>query len=173
MLNAIESWLMQSHVNAYPGEWWASKHIVTIGKRIVQYRADYRFDKHLLLTKHPTIIDRIRAGFAYARYMTLQGHNALIEVSADALFINCYFLQKKDATAFASAIHFPRYLVALIKRSWQEAYSLIRHQTSSGTSTYLLMAITLEVFFHAEIGEWIQTEDIDLAPPTEEELGQA
>lgn len=171
MLDALEGWTVQSLVDHYP-EWWATKHIVAIGKRIVQHRADYRFDKQLILTKHPTIIDRIRAGYAYARHKVLQGHIALIEVSADALFINCYFLNKNDATAFASTIHFPRYFIALVKRAWQEAYSLIRHQTDSGTSTYVLMAITLEVLFHDQIGEWIQTEDVVLAPPNDEEYSQ-
>lgn len=168
MLNALEQKLLQSLGDNYP-DWWASKHIVNIGKRLVQHRADYRFDKRLILTKHPTIIDRIRAGYAYSRHMTLQGNNYLVDATADALFINCYFLQKDDATAFASAIHFPRYLIALGKRTWQEVYSLIRHQTDHGTSTYLLMAITLEVFFHDQIGDWIQTEDVILS---DEELSQ-
>ena len=171
MLDAAETFIVQQLVDNYP-EWWATKHIVAIGKRIVQRRVDYRFDKRLILTKHPTIFDRIRAGYAYARYMTLQGHNALIETSANALFIHCFFLQKEEATAFASAIHFPRYFIALVKRAWQEVFSLIRHQTDHGTSTYLLMAITLEVFYHDQIGAWIQTEDVVLAPPTEEELSQ-
>lgn len=162
MLDALEQWTVQSLVDHYP-EWWATKYIVAIGKRIVQRRADYRFDKHLLLTKRPTILDRIRAGYAYARYMTLQGHIALIEVSADALFINCYFLKKEEATAFATAIHFPRYFIALVKRAWQEIFSLIFYQTDHGTSTYLLMAITLEVFFHDQIGDWIQKEEVVLS----------
>jgi len=168
MNDAFEQWTIQSLVDHYP-EWWASKHIVNIGKRIVQHRADYRFDKRLILTKLPTIIDRIRAGYAYARYITLQGNTYLVEATADALFINCFFLKKDDATAFASAIHFPRYLIALVKRAWQEVYSLIRHQTDSGTSTYVLMAITLEVFYHEQLGEWIQTEDVVLS---DEELSQ-
>ena len=168
MLNALEQKLLQSLGDNYP-DWWATKHVVNIGKRLVQHRADYRFDKRLILTKHPTIIDRIRAGYAYARYMTLQGNNYLVDATADALFINCYFLQKDDSIAFASAIHFPRYLSALVKRAWQELYSLIRHQTDSGTSTYVLMAITLEVFFHDQIGEWIQKEDVVLS---DEELSQ-
>jgi len=168
MLNALEQKLLQSLADNYP-DWWASKHIVNIGKQLVQHRADYRFDKRLILTKHPTIIDRIRAGYAYARYMTLQGNNYLVDATADALFINCYFLQKDDSIAFASAIHFPRYFFALVKRAWQEAYSLIRHQTDSGTSTYVLMAITLEVFYHEQLGEWIQKEDVVLS---DEELSQ-
>lgn len=168
MLDALEGWTVQSLVDHYP-KWWATKYIVHIGKQIIQRRADYRFDKRLILTKHPTIFDRIRAGFAYARCMTLQGHNALVEVSADALYVNCYFLQKAEATAFASAIHFPRYFIALVKRAWQEIFSLIRHQIDHGTSTYLLMSITLEVFYHDQIGEWIQTEDVVLS---DEELSQ-
>jgi hypothetical protein len=168
MLNALEQKLLQSLAENYP-DWWASKHIVNIGKRLVQHRADYRFDKRLILTKHPTIIDRIRAGYAYARYMTLQGNNYLVDATADALYINCYFLQKDDSIAFASAIHFPRYFFELVKRGWKEAYSLIRHQTDSGTSTYVLMAITLEVFYHEQLGEWIQKEDVVLS---DEELSQ-
>ncbi len=171
MLDALEGWTVQSLVDHYP-EWWATKHIVAIGKRIVQRRADYRFDKRLILTQHPTIIDRIRAGCAYARYITLQGHNALIETSSNALFIHCYFLKKEEATAFTSVLHYPRYLLALVKRAWQEVFSLVIHRKDHGTSTYLLMAITLEVFFHDQIGDWIQKNDIDLAPPTEEELSQ-
>lgn len=168
MLNVLEQKLLQSLGDNYP-DWWASKHIVNIGKRLVQHRADYRFDKRLILTKHPTIIDRIRAGYAYARHITLQGNNYLVDATADALFINCYFLQKDDSIAFASAIHFPRYLIALVKSAWQEVFSLILHQTDSGTSTYVLMAITLEVFYHEQLGEWIQTEDVVLS---DEELSQ-
>jgi len=168
MLNAFEQKLLQSLADNYP-DWWASKHIVNIGKRLVQHRADYRFDKRLILTKHPTIIDRIRAGYAYARYMTLQGNTYLVDATADALFINCYFLQKDEAIAFATAIHFPRYFFELVKRGWKEAYSLIRYQIDHGTSTYLLMAIVLEVAFHNEIGEWINTTDVIIA---DEELSQ-
>ncbi|PKL23841.1 MAG: hypothetical protein CVV47_13615 [Spirochaetae bacterium HGW-Spirochaetae-3] len=168
MLNALEQKLLQSLAENYP-DWWASKHIVNIGKRLVQHRADYRFDKRLILTKHPTIIDRIRAGYASARFMTLQGNTYLVEATTDALFINCYFLSKNDAIAFATAIHYPRYLVALLKRTWQEVFSLVFHQTDHGTSTYLLMAITLEVFFHEQLGEWIQTENVVLS---DEELSQ-
>lgn len=171
MLDAFERWTVQSLVDQYP-EWWATKYLVNIGKRIVQRRADYRFDKQLILTKHPTILDRIRAGFAYARIMAIKENEMLSEATTHALFINCFFVQKDEATAFASAIHFPRYLVALIKRAWQEVFSLILHQTDSGTSTYVLMAITLEVLFHDQIGEWIHTEDVVLAPPNDEEYSQ-
>lgn len=168
MLDAAETFIVQQLVDHYP-DWWATKHIVAIGKRIVQLRADYRFDKRLILTKHPTIIHRIRAGYTYARYQTLQGHNTLIETSADALFVHCYFIHKKEATAFSSAIHFPRYFFALIKRTWQEVSSLVFNRTDHGTSTYLLMAIVLEVAFHNEIGDWINTEDLIIA---DDELSQ-
>lgn len=172
MLDALEGWTVQSLVDHYP-EWWATKYFVKIGRRIVQRRADYRFDKRLILTKHPTILDRIRAGCAYARYNTLQGHNSLIETSADALFVHCYFIHKPEAIAFASAIHFPRYFLALVKRAWQEVSSLVFHRKDHGTSTYLLMAITLEVFYHDQIGAWIQTEDVTLDSSSDDELSQA
>ncbi len=171
MLDAVEKWSVQSLVDYYP-QWWATKHIVSLGQRFIQQRVSYRFDKRLILTKHPTILDRIKAGYAYARYMTLQGNQYLIEATADALFINTYFLNKRDAIAFATSIHYPRYLVALWKQAWQEIISLLFHQTDSGTPTYLLMAVTLEVLYHVDGDEWIQTENIDLAPPTEEELSQ-
>ena len=166
MVDAIEKWLAQCLVDNYP-EWWATKHIVSFGQRIIQRRANYRFDKRLILTKHPTILDRIRSGYAYARFMTLQGNQRLIEATADSLYIYCYFLQRQDALAFATAIHFPRYLVALWKRAWQEIIHLVFHQTDSGTSTYLLIAITLEAIYHEQIGDWIQVDDVDLTPPTE------
>jgi hypothetical protein len=171
MLDALEKWSVQSLVDAYP-EWRATRYYVALGNRIIQRRISYRFDKRLILTKHPTILDRIKAGFSYARYMTLQGNQALIDATADALFVHCYFLEKYDALAFATTVHYPRYLKALWKQAWEDITSLVFHRTDSGTSTYLLMAITLEVFFHDQIGDWIQTEDVDLAPATEEELSQ-
>jgi hypothetical protein len=169
MVDALEKWSVQSLVDNYP-EWWATRHIVAFGQRFIQRRASYRFDKRLILTKHPTILDRIRSGYTYARYMTLQGNQRLIEATADSLYIYCYFLQRQDALAFATAIHVPRYLVALWKRAWQEIIHLLFSQTDSGTSTYLLMAITLEVIYHDQIGDWINTEDVVLTPPTDEEL---
>jgi hypothetical protein len=171
MLDAVEKWSVQSLIDNYP-EWWATEHVVSFGQRIIERRADYRFDKRLILTKHPTILDRIRSGYAYARYMSLHGNNYLVDATADALFVNCYFLNKNDALSFATAIHYPRYLVALCKQAWQEISSLVLHRKASGTSTYLLMAITLEVFFHDQIGGWINTEAVVLAPPSEEELSQ-
>lgn len=171
MVDALERWSVQSLVDNYP-EWWATKHLIAVGQRIIQRRGFYRFDKRLIMTKHPTFLDRIRAGFAYARYMTLQGNQALIEATADALFVHCYFLDKRDALAFTTAVHFPRYLKALWKQAWEEIISLVFHHTDSGTTTYLLMAVTLEVLHHIDGDEWIQTEDIDLAPSTEEELSQ-
>ena len=171
MVDALEKWLLQSLADNYP-EWRATRYFVALGNRIIQRRTSYRFDKRLIQTKHPSIIDRIRAGFAYARYMTLQANQALIESTADALFVHCYFLNKNDALAFATAVHYPRYLKALLKQAWQEITSLVFHHTDSGTSTYLLMAITLEVFYHDQIGDWINTEDVVLTPPTEKELSQ-
>jgi len=171
MVDAVEQRLFQSLIDNYP-QWWATKHIVSIGKTIIQRRADYRFDKRLILTKHPTVIHRILAGYTYARYMTLQVNQSLVEATADALFINCYFQDKGDALAFATAIHFPRYLIALWKQAWQEVTSLIFHRIASGASTYLLMAITLEVFYHDQVGDWINTEDVVLDQPSDEELSQ-
>lgn len=171
MVDALERWSIKSLADNYP-EWWATKYFVALGNKIIQRREDYRFDKRLIMTKHPSIIDRIRAGYAYARYMSLQGHQALVEATADALFVHCYFLEKNDSLAFVTAIHFPRYLKALWKQAWQEIISLVFHRTDSGTSTYLLMAITLEVFYHDQIGVWINTEDVVLTPPTAEELSQ-
>lgn len=171
MVYAVEKWLLQSLVDNYP-EWWTTKHVISFGRRIIQRRTSYRFDKRLILTKHPTILDRIRSGYAYARYMTLQGNQALVEATADALFVHCYFSEKNDALAFATAIHYPRYLKALWKQAWEEIISLVFHRTDSGTSTYLLMAITLEVFFHDQIGDWINTDDVVLTPPSDEELSQ-
>jgi hypothetical protein len=161
MLNALEQKLLQSLADNYP-DWWATKYLVSFGKIIRRRNETYRFDVRLITTKHPSILDRIRAGYAYARYMTQQGNNYLVEATADTLFINCYLLDKSEATEFSTGIHFPRYLVALLKRTWHEVVSLILHQTDGGTSAYLLMAITLEVFFHSQIGEWIQTESVVL-----------
>jgi hypothetical protein len=171
MLDALEKWLLQSLADNYP-EWWATKYVVSFGRRIIQRRASYHFDKRLIMTKHPSIIDRIRSGYAYARYMTIKVNQALIEATADALFVHCFFLNKNDALAFATAVHYPRYLKALWKQAWQEITSLVFYRTDSGTSTYLLMAITLEVFFHDQIGDWVNTEDVVLTPPSDEELSQ-
>lgn len=171
MLDAVEQNCIQSLADNYP-EWWATKYFVALGNSIIQRRTSYRFDKRLIMTKHPTILDRIRSGYAYARYMTLQGNQALAGATADALFVHCYFSDKGDALSFATAVHFPRYLKALWKQAWQEINSLVFYRTDNGTSTYLLMAITLEVFFHDQIGIWINTEDVVLTPPTDEEFSK-
>lgn len=172
MVDALEKWSVQSLIDNYP-EWCAKKHLVAFGHRIIKRRESYRFDKRLIMTKHPSIIDRIRAGYAYARYMTIKVNQAVIEATADALFVHCFFLNKNDALAFATAVHYPRYIKAIWKRAWQEITSLVFHRTNSGTSTYLLMAITLEVFFHEYIGgDWVHIDDVVLTPPTEEEVSQ-
>ncbi len=159
MLNCIEKWTTKSLADNYP-EWRATRHIVSFGTSIRRRNDTYRIDVRLLTTKHPTLADRIRTGNAYARYMTLQVNQSLVEATADAFFIDCYFLDKDEALAFASAIHSPRYIVALIKRTWQECIRLIFHPTERGVSTYLLMAMALDAFYHDQIGGWIFTEDI-------------
>jgi len=159
MVNCIEKWTTKSLADNYP-EWRAIRHIVSFGISIRSHNNTYRFDVRLLTTKHPSIVERIRTGSAFARYMTLQVHENLVKATAEIFFVNCYFSEKDQALAFATAIHFPRYIVALTKKTWGECIRLIFHPTERGVSTYLLMAMALDAFYHDQIGGWIFTEDV-------------
>ncbi len=159
MVNCIEKWTTKSLADNYP-EWRAIRHIVSFGISIRSHNNTYRFDVRLLTTKHPSIVERIRTGSAFARYMTLQVNQSLVEATAEIFYVNCYFSDKEDALSFASAIHFPRYIVALTKKTWGECIRLLFHPTERGASTYHLMAIALDVFYHDQIEGWIFTEDV-------------
>lgn len=161
MVNAWEKQVYQSLYDHYP-EWWATKHFVSFGQSITIRQQRFHFDKQLLLTKHPNFIDLLRAGYAYARYKSQFEYKMFILASADHLFTNCYFLHHEEAESFSTAVHLPRYLVSLAKRTFEECYILFAKRND-----FNVMQITLEVVYHVEGEEFIQTEDIDLPQPND------
>lgn len=169
MIDYIERKIFQSLYDHYP-EWELTPSIIKLGHKIAAHQQKFHLDLHLLTVKKPTIVDCIKASYAYARHEIMWRHELVVTANADYLYINCYICKYQDALAFCRAVCFLRFLVSLAKRSWHECSELFLGKTEVINSNYDTMRILLEVYYHDQISECMTYDLVDSLQlvPTEE-----
>lgn len=154
MVKSYERWMTNSVGHLYPERGWIPR-AVAIGRTIRLRMARYRFDPSLISTRHLSLIQLVRATYAYARYETYRWLDKEVEETAEEFFVHCYFLKLQDAEDYFLLVYLPRYFLQALKMTMKDTFRYLGALVRREREPYLTLSLANEVIYHEQVGEWI------------------
>lgn len=158
MVKSYERWITNSVLLLYPEREWIPR-AVAFGRSIRKRMARYRIDPSLINTRHLSLIQLVRATYAYARYETYRWFDKEVEETAKEFFIHCYFLRLQDAEDYFRLVYFPRYFIQSISMTLKDTFRYLGGVIRREREPYLTLSLANEVVYHEQIGDWIPYEE--------------